>query len=379
MVRVYCRLQALAVTLLSNCLLEPAVKEATRQLLAQKPQLLDQLVNGVDCGSKSVRSAAQEQLFGLLSNLCTHAALRQQLAAHERLLRCAVAAAVPIQAKEASGVAALALLCNLSLETQAQQQLARDSQVMGTLLTWASRAPAAIDTYARTSKSNTVKVGPRLPDRKRLGSEGKQHSHMQQATTVDMQWLQRQRAACLLSRAVKQPEGIKTLLGNNGLGGLLGCLSDRLQELKQTKQNQNQQLQNADDSDASKAAWTEAVVRIIAVLTAQPGTCSSCGPEQAAAAIKVCLDLLQFPLAGEATKGNSALCLGHFAAESCWHDQLHQADAVKTLVDIAYAGKGNGSSKNAAIALAKMATDERMLERLRVLHGLEIIYQYVRV
>jgi hypothetical protein len=71
--------------------------------------------------------------------------------------------------------------------------------------------------------------------------------------------------------------------------------------------------------------------------------------------------------------------LGHFAAETCWHEQLRKADAVRVLVAVAYAhGRGSAVARNAAIALARMARDGGMMERLRELHGIEIIYQYVR-
>ncbi|WIA44309.1 hypothetical protein OEZ86_007106 [Tetradesmus obliquus] len=65
--------------------------------------------------------------------------------------------------------------------------------------------------------------------------------------------------------------------------------------------------------------------------------------------------------------------------ESCWHPQLRSADAVGVLVAVAYAhGRGSAVARNAAIGLARMAHDAEMMERLRELHGIEIIYQYVR-
>ncbi|WIA23793.1 hypothetical protein OEZ85_013473 [Tetradesmus obliquus] len=77
--------------------------------------------------------------------------------------------------------------------------------------------------------------------------------------------------------------------------------------------------------------------------------------------------------------GNAALVLGHFAGEPCWHPQLRSADAVGVLVAVAYAhGRGSAVARNAAIGLARMGHDAEMMERLRELHGIEIIYQYVR-
>ncbi len=45
--------------------------------------------------------------------------------------------------------------------------------------------------------------------------------------------------------------------------------------------------------------------------------------------------------------------------------------------DVAYKCKGP-TQKNAAIAVARLAHDEACMQRIRELHGLEIIYQYVK-
>ncbi|MEW5309722.1 MAG: hypothetical protein WDW38_001585 [Sanguina aurantia] len=76
----------------------------------------------------------------------------------------------------------------------------------------------------------------------------------------------------------------------------------------------------------------------------------------------------------EAILGNAALCLGHVAKHAVHLPLLRGLDAVAPLVRVAYEGKGNTASKNAAIALARLAHDTVMMERLRDLHGLEIIY-----
>ncbi|KAG1662073.1 hypothetical protein FOA52_005320 [Chlamydomonas sp. UWO 241] len=80
----------------------------------------------------------------------------------------------------------------------------------------------------------------------------------------------------------------------------------------------------------------------------------------------------------ESILGNATLAVGHFARSAEVLPLLAELDAVAPLVAVAYEGRGNVASKNAAIALARMAKAQKMLERLRELHGLEIIYQYVR-
>ncbi|KAL0031355.1 hypothetical protein WJX79_006151 [Trebouxia sp. C0005] len=56
---------------------------------------------------------------------------------------------------------------------------------------------------------------------------------------------------------------------------------------------------------------------------------------------------------------------------------LQQEDAVAPLLDVAYKCKGP-TQKNAAIAVARLAHDQACMQRIRELHGLEIIYQYVK-
>ena len=45
--------------------------------------------------------------------------------------------------------------------------------------------------------------------------------------------------------------------------------------------------------------------------------------------------------------------------------------------DVAYRCKGT-TQKNAAISVARWAHDEACMQRVRDLHGLDIIYQYVK-
>lgn len=381
-------MQALAISLLSNCLLVPTVKEASKQLLSQRLEILDDLIGCLltnSSRSTATQSALAEKLYGLFSNLSTHPATRRQLADHKQLVAAVLKAALCNQyaaantnSNSSSRTAAMGLLCNFSLEAPVQQQLAKDSKTLNALLALTCGSEAA---NSSADSSEPKKAGPQLPDRKQKHAQ-QQSSMANSAGAAEVQVLQQQRAACLLSRAAKQAAGIQALQGNDALHSLLSALEQHLQQpvhnTDLTKE-QRQAQQDGTDCQNTQAAWLEAVVRTMAMLTAQPCTCISCSPSQASAAIRICLALLQSPEVGETTKGNAALVLGHFAGEAQWHTQLRRADAVKVLVDVAYAGKGNASSKNAAIALAKMAKDQVMLDRLRELHGLEIIYQYVRV
>lgn len=105
--------------------------------------------------------------------------------------------------------------------------------------------------------------------------------------------------------------------------------------------------------------------------------------------------------------GNAALCIGHLASapspavSEAALAALSQADAVQALIRVVYecapssaagtglgggaggeagggAGGGETAVRNSAIALAKLAKHPVMLERLRELHGIEIIMRNVK-
>ena len=60
-------------------------------------------------------------------------------------------------------------------------------------------------------------------------------------------------------------------------------------------------------------------------------------------------------------------------------EQLREENAVKILVECAYARKGTSASRSAAIAAAKLTKDAKCLEQLRECNGLEIIHNYVKI
>lgn len=444
----------MAIPLLSNCMLVPAVKEATKQLLQQQSARLDRLAQLVqqlltpDASSSTSSgriSAAHgtllllERVVGLISNMSTHPGLRQLLAGHEPLLQqlvilslpdqctctgtSAATAAVSSSARCNSSVhaAVLGCLCNLALEASVQQQVAV-TQRLSRLLALAI-APAMSSSCSEKSRSSSPSMigadktscRPMLPARK------KEQQRQEQATgaaLVGPQDLQDQltvslRAATVLSKGAKQADGLRQLQQLGALPQLLNALS----HVVQSTQQQQKQQQGADQQQGGGAAllegWVEAAIRTVALLTAQPGACSSCSDSQGGAAITTCLALLRttekqavtsgvggkpdfgrgLPLActaagkaalglaagSAAVQGNAALVLGHFAAEARWHAALREADAVGMLVGVAAAhGRGSAVSRNVGIALARMASDGCMMERLRELHGVEIIYQNVK-
>lgn len=59
------------------------------------------------------------------------------------------------------------------------------------------------------------------------------------------------------------------------------------------------------------------------------------------------------------------------------HELLWGTVCLPVHADVAYRCKG-ATQKNAAIAVARLAHDEACMQRVRDLHGLDIIYQYVK-
>ncbi|KAL3156955.1 hypothetical protein ABBQ38_001214 [Trebouxia sp. C0009 RCD-2024] len=75
--------------------------------------------------------------------------------------------------------------------------------------------------------------------------------------------------------------------------------------------------------------------------------------------------------------GNASLCIGDLAKQPELLPILSRHDAVAPLLDVAFKCQGI-TQKNAAIAVARLAQDRACLQRVRDLHGLDIIYQYVK-
>eukprot|EP00879_Flechtneria_rotunda_P020193 GHRR01021234.1.p1 GENE.GHRR01021234.1~~GHRR01021234.1.p1 ORF type:complete len:471 (+),score=227.45 GHRR01021234.1:622-2034(+) len=366
--------RAVAALVLSNCLLLHAAREAINSIL-QQPDQLHKLAEQTQGDSIAIGT----EPFVLLSNMSMHAGIRKQLAEHQQMLQQVLVAALPgaggpkggnsgaddagIVDSSNSQAAALGCLCNLSLEQHVQQLVARSNQHMEQLL-----------------QLVTVEQTPTDAGQQAVSSTADSNSNHKIQHARSNVVLLKQRAACVLSRAAKQPQGLRMVQQQCALGQLVQTISTLVQQLMQSAQVNQQQVQGRQQcqEQGNVTSWAEAVLRVVVLLTNIPTTCSSCSSVDAASTIRACLAVLKSPAATEAMLGNAALCLSHFAAVVEWHNQLYQADVVLALTKVAHAGKGNAASKNAAIALARMAKDGRMMERLKELHGIEIIYQYVR-
>lgn len=279
----------------------------------------------------SPSSNVAEKAMVMLGNMCGDVALRQAIGTSEQLLTAllhvlcggggAARAGGDAAATEALQLAAAGTLFNVAVDPEGQRFLALQAQQL-------ARVYALLDS-------------PSAP--------------------------LRARAAGIVSRVAKAPQGAAELLR-------LGALA------KMVAQCEAAVAARAAGSPAAAAAaeaLLDAGVRTLTVLTA-PDDRTVAGELVAARGVGALLHVVRAGGLPEALLGNAALCLAGVARYAEHLAALREADAVAALVRVAYDGKGNAASKNAAIALARMAHDPRMLERLRELHGVEIIYQYVK-
>ncbi|XP_062595259.1 tetratricopeptide repeat protein 12-like [Saccostrea cucullata] len=81
----------------------------------------------------------------------------------------------------------------------------------------------------------------------------------------------------------------------------------------------------------------------------------------------------------ETVIGNAALCLSHCTQVPKVCAALAKTDIIKDLLVLARDGKKSGLQQNCAILIAKLAQgDKRHLERLRELHGIDILHDCMK-
>eukprot|EP00798_Chlamydomonas_sp_ICE-L_P017965 gene17965-24370_t len=362
-----CRL-AVALTMLGNCMVDKCTKGAMLRALDSSPSVSDSLQLLLNPKS-STSLVITEKMLALVGNMCGDTALRRSITARENIID-AVAnlACTSVPAASSAAVSlrngALTTLFNLCLEVPCQAGV----QAGGHL----PKLVALIDVLPPVSDDSGMGV--------------------------------LQRTAGIISRCAKVPASQKELLDLGAVPKML-ALAEHVVGSKATS--------------AAAVGSLDAAMRLIAQLTAQPAfgggepgvtalidanallplfTVRTSGlpltTESVLGNTSLCLGwalmdanaLLPLtnvlnsglPLTTESVLGNTSLCLGHVARYPENYDALAAVDAVAPLVKVAYDGKGNSASKNAAIGLAKMAQDGRMMARLKELHGLEIIYTYVK-
>ncbi|KAG2442702.1 hypothetical protein HXX76_002785 [Chlamydomonas incerta] len=206
------------------------------------------------------------------------------------------------------------------------------------------------------------------------------------------------RAAGVVARAARTAPGAAALLKLGAVAGMMGTAVAALEAVEASSSSSSSNGSDAAERE-STLAILDAAVRTVTLLTT-PDDAALSDPLVAAGGVAALLRIIRAASAGgglaaaaaasgdgssrsssgtvESVLGNAVLCLAGVARRAELLPALRGADPVPPLIKVAYDGKGNAASKNAAICLARLARDTPMLERLRELHGIEIIYQYVQ-
>lgn len=340
--------QALALALMGNCMVDKPGKQAMAAVWADAatPACFGALL-------ASASGAVAEKAVVTLGNMCADAALRQAIASHEALLAGLLRALTGSPGAAGPGQAPAP-----APEEPSSLQLAAATTVFNVVF------DAAGQHYVAAQPDQVAAVYAML------GSPSP---------------AMRTRAAGIVARVAKVPAGAGALRR-------LGCIAKMAALCSSVLAARDASCSGAGagaaaapggGSAASSAAEAacdavlDAAVRTLTILTT-PDDAAAAQELAAAGGVATLLQLAATKGLGEALLGNAALCVANLARYKEHLPLLQRADAVAPLVKVAYEGKGNTASKNAAIALARMAHDPAMLERLRELHGVEIIYQYVK-
>ncbi|GFR41120.1 hypothetical protein Agub_g1764 [Astrephomene gubernaculifera] len=355
--------QGVALALLGNCMVDKPTKAAMGAAWRKDAA-------AADCFLAMLRSAnpvLAEKAVVLMGNMATDATLRSEILARQggvvRQLVALVggggAAAAPTATQpqrqamdmDVRRAAATALL-NLTVEEQGQRLVAEDGEAIATLYGLATA----------------------VRDCDRVLSA---------------------RAAGVCARAAKVHAGAAALLRLGAVAGMLGVVSAALDSLDAGAASAGSHGGSAASGEAEaavSAALLDAAVRTLTILTS-PDDAALSAQLVAGGGVEVLLRIVRSTgilaglskasnLAGsglgDSVLANAVLCVAGIARCKEHLPVLRAAEPVPPLVKVAYDGRGNTASKNAAIALARLAHDPAMLEKLRELHGIEIIYQYVK-
>lgn len=354
------------------------VREATYRLLSSESLSLEPL-----CSCLTTDASICSKGLALLGNMCGDAQLRQCISYNNHVMTAVIHKALPAAANAVQAeVAAAAMSClyNFSIEPSAQQVVCSSSGYVEALLQLVCDLSKVSAVAASSCNTSTMQRAPQHSSSKPVkglpgsGLAAKNKTSAVNSTTVDKGSEQHAdasplsygaAAAGVLARVGKQAAGAAVLRASNGLQQLVKALAAY----------QKNCCAAAPAANSPQMKWLSGVVQTVAVLTADAAH-MSCSLQDATLAIHSLVAAIKGADVPETLLGNAALCLGHYANCEQWHQVFREAGSVAALVKVAYDGEGNSASRNAAIALARLAKDAGMLDGLRELHGIEIIYKY---
>eukprot|EP00854_Cymbomonas_tetramitiformis_P003796 gene3796-4750_t len=337
-------LQANTVGMLSNCALEGALRIALREE-AEKGEGGDVLSKVLGL-LKSPLDFVQERAATLFGNLCADKQLLEGLAKEESAVAALVealpGAADPLATKAPAGMAGMGLGGKASekkagAKKQGGRAEAKDSAHVAAVLAALANCMLNPAAQAKVASKGGVRRLINLLEHESLLVAG--------------------RAAAALARASKPAEGMRETLKRGGVGALVELLH---------RTGRISDIVKSDEEEAEmRSAVMDSAVRAVA----------GCTAASAEAATQVVGDAS----ASEGAVGNAALSIADTVKHDAGLAALLESDVepVPPLIQAAHKRTG-AAQKNAAIALARMARHPALLDQIRKLNGIEIIYAYVK-
>lgn len=380
----------MVLTLLSNCAVDKPTKEGLADPLSEGPAPLRSLQQLLASPPAAVLA---EKALALIGNMCNAAPLRQLLSGSRDIvtavadMACAGGAASSTDAASSATSSSKPVVGLGASGLSAPKRAASSSSSSSSPSSFSAKlaTPAATALYNLSLDPPTAEV---LATSGRVADLCKALASSSSCGSGCGATLHAARLAGCLSRVAKQPEAAKQMLDAGALSLMLKLVVAAVQAKAAQPGTPVAAVSAAAGAASSSSAGGEgaaeaapllldACVRAVTIFTtgSPAAVVDQLVKEGGVAAL---LGVLRAFGGAEGVLGNASLCLANVASQKQHLPALQVADAVAPLVKVAYEGKGNVASKNAAIALARLAQQPAMLERLRELHGVEIIYQYVK-
>jgi hypothetical protein len=176
------------------------------------------------------------------------------------------------------------------------------------------------------------------------------------------------RAIIVLSRCARQPGAPELLAGLGAFEKILGSLATYTQSAIAA-------IKAESEAESEACRLVDAAGRLLAVCAMN---CTEAVERMAAVkgGLKAIVGLLE--VTSGTVQANVAVGISHMGKVESTLRAFGKAGAVPALINLAHRHELEQARQNAGIALARLSKDEKNLEQLKELHGIEIIHHYVK-
>lgn len=173
------------------------------------------------------------------------------------------------------------------------------------------------------------------------------------------------RAIIVLSRCARQPGAPELLTGLGAFEKVLGFLPTYTKAA----------IAAEEPAESEACRLVDAAGRLLAVCAMN---CTEATERMAAVrgGLKAVVGLLE--VGSGTTQANVSLCIANMGKVESTLRGFGKAGAVPALINLAHRHELEQARQNAGIALARLSKDEKNMEQLKELHGIEIIHHYVK-